>query len=141
MPEHKTPDNSPASPAIEENTDASPEHANAFGESPDAPQEGISSSEERAKDEAQSPAPRLRGRRTLPASPVERARLEAQAGEPPSEIGDRTTMVAFGLLFVVPLLIILLSVLLLLPFINSQLTEDPSGVRVQSSSGSAPPSR
>jgi hypothetical protein len=91
-----------------------------------------------------APAPstaRMRGRRTLPASPVERARLEAQAGEPPSEINDRTTQVAFALLFIVPLLIILLSILLFLPFINSQLTEDPSGVQVQRSANGQSPAR
>lgn len=83
----------------------------------------------------------MRGRRTLPASPVERARLEAQEGEVPSEIGDRTTMVAFGLLFIVPLLIIILSLLLFLPFIHSQLTEEPSGAQVQTSANGLTPTR
>lgn len=90
------------------------------------------------------PAPstaRLRGRRSLPDSPLERAKLEAQTGTIRTQDSDRSTMVAFGLLFVVPVLIILLSLLLLLPFINSQLTEDPSGVDTQSISRGQTPSR
>jgi len=78
------------------------------------------------------PAPVMRGRRTLPASPVERARLEAQGGVQQNELNDRSTQVAFALLFVVPLLIILLSLLLFFPFIARQMgNDDPSGVRIQ----------
>jgi len=84
---------------------------------------------------------RLRGRRSLPDSPLERAKLEAQTGTIRTQDSDRSTMVAFGLLFVVPVLIILLSLLLLLPFINSQLTEDPSGVDTQSISRGQTPTR
>lgn len=80
----------------------------------------------------------------LPDSPVERAKLEAEGRIPQNnELQDRSTMVAFGLLFVVPLLIIVFSVLLLLPFINSQLTQDPDpgGATVQTSPNQLPPSR
>ncbi len=66
---------------------------------------------------------------------MERAKLEAEGKLPPrNELADRSTMVAFGLLFVLPLLIILFSALLLLPFINSQMTQDadPGGAIVQS---------
>lgn len=98
-----------------------------------------------ATEETQLPlAPstaRLRGRRSLPDSPLERAKLEAQTGTIRTQDSDRSTMVAFGLLFVVPVLIILLSLLLLLPFINSQLTEDPSGVDTQSISRGQTPTR
>ena len=83
----------------------------------------------------------MRGRRTLPASPVERAKLEAQQGTLRDEESDRTTMVAFGLLFIVPLLIIILSMLLLLPFIHSQLVEDQSGAQVQTSTNGLTPTR
>lgn len=90
---------------------------------------------------AASPEPVVRH---LPDSPVERARLEAQGKIPVhNEINDRSTQVAFALLFVVPLLIIIFAVLLLLPFINAQLTQspDPSGVTTQSSPNQLPPQR
>jgi len=104
--------------------------------------------EEKGKEEnpsprnENSPAPAMRGRRTLPASPVERARLEAQSGVQQNELNDRSTQVAFALLFVVPILIILMAVLLLLPFISRQMSDDdPSGVRIQPSANGQTPSR
>ena len=88
------------------------------------------------------PAPVMRGRRTLPASPVERARLEAQGGVQQNELNDRSTQVAFALLFVVPILIILLSLLLFFPFIARHISDDdPSGVRIQPSANGQAPSR
>jgi len=103
---------------------------------------------EKGKEEISSarsgnnPPPAMRGRRTLPASPVERARLEAQGGVQQNEFNDRSTQVAFALLFVVPILIILLSVLLFLPFIIRQTSDDdPSGVRIQPSANGQAPSR
>ncbi len=83
----------------------------------------------------------MRGRRTLPDSPVERAKLEAQEGTLRDKESDRTTMVAFGLLFIVPLLIIILSMLLFLPFIHSQLVEEPGGAQVQTSANGLTPMR
>lgn len=107
----------------------------------DAPPQSVA---EETQSPLAPPAPstaRMRGRRSLPDSPLERAKLEAQSGQQIREASDKTTMVAFGLLFVVPVLIILLSLLFLLPFINSQLTEDPSGVDTQSISRGQTPSR
>ena len=65
-------------------------------------------------------------------------RLPTQTAE-----DDRTTMAAFGLLFIVPLLIIILSLLLLFPFINAQLTRDsnPGGAITQSAPNGQTPSR
>jgi len=111
--------------------------------------QGGKEAEEKGKEENSSsppenrPAPVMRGRRTLPASPVERARLEAQSGVQQNELNDRSTQVAFALLFVVPILIILLSVLLFLPFISRQMSgdDDPSGVRVQPATNGQAPSR
>ena len=87
------------------------------------------------------PAPAMRAPQSLPSSPVERARLEIEAGGPKNEFNDRSTQVAFALLFVVPLLIILLSVLLFIPFISHQMNDDPSGVRTQPSANGQTPSR
>lgn len=83
-------------------------------------------------------------RPVLPASPLERARLESEGKIPVrSELEDRSTMVAFGLLFVVPIFIILFAILLLLPFINAQLNQDPNpgGATVQMSPNQLPPQR
>lgn len=86
------------------------------------------------------PTARLRGRRTLPASPVERAKLEAQLA-PRSELFDRSTQVAFGMLFILPIFIIIFALLLLFPLIKSQLIEEPSGVDTQSISKGQTPTR
>ena len=52
------------------------------------------------------------------------------------EAYDRTTVVAFGLLFVLPALIIVFSMLFILPLIARSLTEEPSGATtLRSNSG------
>lgn len=52
------------------------------------------------------------------------------------EAYDRTTVVAFGLLFVLPALIIVFSLLFLLPIIARSLTQEPSGATtIRSNSG------
>ena len=89
------------------------------------------------------PAPKTLAQ-PLPDSPVERAILESQGKIPlRSELEDRSTQVAFGLLFVVPFLIIVLSLLLLFPFIYGQINRepDPSGVDTQSISKGQTPTR
>ena len=81
---------------------------------------------------------------SLPNSPVERAIMESEGKIPVrNEIEERSTMIAFGLLFVLPLLIILFAALLLLPFINAQLTQDadPGGAIVQTGPNLPPPTR
>ena len=44
-----------------------------------------------------------------------------------TEAYDRTTMIAFGLLFVLPAIIIVFSILFFLPFIARSIQEEPSG--------------
>ena len=49
---------------------------------------------------------------------------------------DRTTVIAFGLLFVLPALIIVFSLLFLMPLIAQNLTREPSGATtIRSNSG------
>lgn len=162
-PPSPLPLDSPLTPATNEHLNAPEEHDLA-SEHPAFASQDVSAAEhpapasvqpenhtltDNAGKEAQPPAiappapstARMRGRRSLPDSPLERAKLEVQTGPIRTQDSDRSTMVAFGLLFVVPILIILLSLLLLLPFINSQLTEDPSGVDTQSISRGQTPTR
>ena len=149
MTEHPTPADPPAVESAQQDAPeappplplsvpevAAPEHTLAQGTTPE-----LSSTQEAPSLPAAPSTARMRGRRTLPASPVERAKLEAQEGTLRNEESDRTTMVAFGLLFIVPLLIILLSLLLFLPFIHSQLSEEPSGAQVQTSANGLSPTR
>ncbi|RYX85841.1 hypothetical protein EON83_03550 [bacterium] len=80
----------------------------------------------------------------LPDSPLLRAKMESEGRIPQhNELQDRSTMVAFGLLFVLPILIILFSALLLLPYINAQLSQDsePGGAIVQTGPNLPPPTR
>lgn len=57
------------------------------------------------------------------------------------ETYDRTTVVAFGLLFVLPAIIIVLSMLFLLPLISHSIQEEPSGATtLRSNSGDISPS-
>ncbi len=94
-----------------------------------------------AEDAAPAPRPPAP---PLPSSPLERAQLESE-GKLPTQTAedDRTTMVAFGLLFVVPLLIIILSLVFLLPFINAQINRDqnPGGAVTQSAPNGQTPTR
>lgn len=80
----------------------------------------------------------------LPDSPLQRAKMESEGKIPQhNELQDRSTMVAFGLLFVLPVLIIIFSALLLLPFINAQLNQDadPGGAIIQTGRNLPPPTR
>lgn len=53
------------------------------------------------------------------------------------ETYDRTTVIAFGLLFVLPALIIVLSLIFIMPIIARSLTQEPSGATtLRSNSGS-----
>lgn len=110
------------------------------------PTEGLTQSPTAAPQPLEA-TPETKGRpvaRPFPSSPMERARLESQGHIPPrNPMEERSTMVAFGLLFVLPLFIILFAMLLLLPFINSQLNQDPNpgGATVQSSPNQLPPTR
>lgn len=52
------------------------------------------------------------------------------------ETYDRTTVIAFGLLFVLPALIIAFSLIFLMPIIARTLTQEPSGATtIRSNSG------
>ena len=52
------------------------------------------------------------------------------------ETYDRTTVIAFGLLFVLPALIIVFSLIFLMPLIARNLTQEPSGATtIRSNSG------
>lgn len=111
---------------------------------PEAPQ--LASPEPDAQSELppELASARVRGSLPVPASPLERAKLESQGLLPTQTKDDeRSTMVAFGLLFIVPILIILLSLLLLFPFINAQVNREPdaSGVDTQSISKGQTPTR
>ena len=57
-----------------------------------------------------------------------------------SETYDRTTVVAFGLLFVLPALIIVFAMLFLLPLMARTLTQEPSGATtLRSNAGDVAP--
>ncbi len=59
-------------------------------------------------------------------SEIQAAEQDAQKSAK-RETYDRTTVIAFGLLFVLPALIIAFSLLFLMPLIARNLTQEPSG--------------
>ncbi len=63
--------------------------------------------------------------------PSESSPVPSQASNPKhNEAFDRTTVIAFGLLFVLPAVIIVFTALFFLPYILNTLVTDPSGVAV-----------
>lgn len=74
---------------------------------------------------------------------IKKTEVAKATQEAKSEVYDRSTVIAFGLLFVLPTLIILFAMLLLLPFINRSLSEDTNsgGAIRQNSPSNLAPSR
>jgi hypothetical protein len=83
-------------------------------------------------NESKEPTPESNPEPPLAAADEAQGTPDAPFKSDRSELFDRTTIIAFGVLFVLPAVIILFTVLFFLPYILSTLTANPSGASIPS---------